>query len=88
MPVNSYIFTYKNVCYNFNVKSLGYNLFKVQFSNSMGDYSLPQKFLLNTKFILVFLPEEPNAVYETTSGGYIFLKSFSEDLKKYILEFA
>jgi len=88
MPVNSLVFTYKNTSYNFNVKSLGNNLVKVQFSNSIGDYCLPQKFFLNTRFILVFLSEEPNAVYETTESGHFFLKSFSEDLRKYILEFA
>ena len=88
MPVNSFIFTYKNMEYNFNAKPLNDTLFKVQFFNPVGYYSLPQDFLLNTNFTLVFLPEEPNAVYTTTQDAQLFLKSFSADLKKYMLEFA
>lgn len=89
MPVNSYIFTYNNTNYIFNARPLEDDRFyKIQFLNPVDNFGLPQQFLLNTSLVLVFLPEEPNALYYTTKDARAFLKSFSADLQQYMLEFA
>jgi hypothetical protein len=77
------------MCYSFNAKALKDDcLYKVQFLNPVDPYGLPQNFLLHTSQVMVFLPEEPNAPYYITRHAREFLKNFSEDLKKYMLEFA
>ena len=88
MPVNAYNFIYNNLAYSFNVKPVSDDLFKVQFLNPIDNLGLPQQFWLNTQFVLVFLLEEPNAVYSVTREAKDFLTNFSADLKQYIFEFA
>ena len=87
MPVNSLIFTYNNTSYNFNAKALSESLFKIQFLDYVNKYSLPQHFFLNVNHVIVFLSEEPNAPYATTTDAHNFLSAFSTDLKAYMLEF-
>ena len=88
MPVNAYNFIFNKNEYSFNAKPVNDDLFKIQFLNPVDNLGLPQQFLLNTKFVLVFLPEEPNALYYVTRDARTFLTNFSSDLKQYMLEFA
>lgn len=88
MPITSFIFNYNYAAYNFTAKLLAKDLFKVKFSDPLDCYGLPQKFIINTHFVLLFLPEKPNAPYYTTQDATEFLKTFSAELKEYVLEYA
>jgi len=88
MPVNAFNFIYNNAAYCFNARPIEDDLFKIQFLDPVDSLGLPQQFLLNTQFVLVFLPEEPNALFYVTRDARAFLTHFSTDLKQYMLEFA
>lgn len=88
MPITSFIFNYHHTAYNFTAKRLNNHLYKVKFSDPLDSFGLPQKFIINTHFVLLFLPEKPNAPFYTTQDAADFLKTFSNDLKEYALEYA
>lgn len=89
MAVNAYIFTYNQMRYSFNANALtDDSIYKIQFLNPVDPYGLPQNFLLHINQVMVFLCEEPNAPYYITKSARDFLNHLSEDIKKYMLEFA
>lgn len=88
MAIYTYVFDYNNVQYNFTAKSLGNDLYKVKFLNAIDrEFYLPLKFIINANRSLIFLPEEPNAMYNVTCDALHFLQNLSASLKEYFVEF-
>ncbi|MGN6616393.1 MAG: hypothetical protein ACTHJ5_04390 [Ilyomonas sp.] len=88
MSIYSLVFNYHNTTYHFTAKYLGNDLYKVLFLNSVDrEFLIPQKFIINANHTLIFLPEEPNAVFYVSLNALDFLKSLAASLKEYFMEY-